>query len=144
MVFDIKKMIRTRSVAKFHAKRSKTTNFGRHFDYWLSNRANTWACVTGKQGKTWQKPWRTWLVLCALICLLSIVSPFIYKLNCLLDKATDPSKSQEGVDCTTPVCDRINLDLDGWGPLILAQIFRYFSQPLTRQLNYITVCFLVH
>lgn len=34
----------------------------------------------------------------------------------MIDKATDPSKSQDGVDYTTPVCDRINLDLDG--PLI--------------------------
>lgn len=31
----------------------------------------------------------------------------------LLDKATDPEKSKEGVDYVTPVCDRINLDLDG-------------------------------
>ncbi|KAL9956982.1 hypothetical protein ACROYT_G038553 [Oculina patagonica] len=34
----------------------------------------------------------------------------------LIDKATDPSKSKEGVDYVTPVCDRVNLDLDG--PLI--------------------------
>lgn len=38
---------------------------------------------------------------------------FYLQLNCLLDKATDPSKSQDGVDYTTQVCDRINLDLDG-------------------------------
>lgn len=48
-----------------------------------------------------------------LICLRIIISAFIRKLNYLLDKATDPSKSREGVDYTTPVCDRINLELDG-------------------------------
>lgn len=34
-------------------------------------------------------------------------------LESLIDKATDPDKSKEGVDYMTPVCDRINLDLDG-------------------------------
>ncbi|PFX15732.1 ADP-ribosylation factor-binding protein GGA1 [Stylophora pistillata] len=31
----------------------------------------------------------------------------------LIDKATDPSQTKDGVDYSTPVCDRINLDLDG-------------------------------
>lgn len=48
-----------------------------------------------------------------LICFFWFISAFIHKINCLLDNATDPSKSLEGVDYTTPVCDRINLDLDG-------------------------------
>jgi len=38
---------------------------------------------------------------------------FAYTRKCVLDKATDPSRSQDGVDYTTPVFDRINLDLDG-------------------------------
>lgn len=39
---------------------------------------------------------------------------FTYIRNLVLDKATDPVKSKEGVDYMTPVYDRINLDLDGW------------------------------
>ncbi|XP_044162895.1 ADP-ribosylation factor-binding protein GGA2-like [Acropora millepora] len=34
-------------------------------------------------------------------------------LESVIDKATDPERSKEGVDYVTPVCDRINLDLDG-------------------------------
>ena len=39
---------------------------------------------------------------------------FTHNRKSLLDKATDPDKSKEGVDYMTPVCDKINLDLDGW------------------------------
>ena len=35
------------------------------------------------------------------------------KINYFTDKATDPSKTKDDVDYSTPVCDRINVDLDG-------------------------------
>ena len=41
------------------------------------------------------------------------ISRVYLRKNLLLDKATDPSKTKDGVDYTSPVCDRINLDLDG-------------------------------
>lgn len=41
------------------------------------------------------------------------ISRVYLRKNFLLDKATDPSKTKDGVDYTSPVCDRINLDLDG-------------------------------
>lgn len=41
------------------------------------------------------------------------ISRVYLRKNFLLDKATDPSKGKDGVDYTSPVCDRINLDLDG-------------------------------
>ena len=41
------------------------------------------------------------------------ISRVYFRKNFLLDKATDPSKTKDGVDYTSPVCDRINLDLDG-------------------------------
>lgn len=129
MIFEIQIVIGTTFLVKFYTNRAKASNFGRHFDADRVTAQPTEHAYSSNKEPTWRKRWRIWLVLNQTplkFVPFYLFFALIQKINYFTDKATDPSKSTDAVDYMTPVCDRINLDLDGWEQLIYNFLCPYY------------------
>ena len=114
-------MIRATFLVKFYADCSKTTNFGRHFDsIWVTALLSEHAPAENRAKMEELLESLIGTVLCKVVFwFFWFIVPVYLHQKLLVDRATDPEKSKDGVDYMTPVCDRINLDLDGWESIIL-------------------------